>query len=103
MISKNNVLRCLSEADKLCCLRSEFNPVVDNTVYELPDRKSILIGRESFEYPEIIFGCQSVTSLVYRNSKYAFFCDSKPPFCIKKRHSLINYCYRRDDKYKNVF
>ena len=36
--------------------RVEFNPVVDNAIYELPDRKTLVVGRESYDLSELLFG-----------------------------------------------
>lgn len=35
----------------------DFNSVVDNTIYELPDKSTVVVGRESTEIPENLFGC----------------------------------------------
>jgi hypothetical protein len=33
----------------------QFNPVVDSTVFELPDRQQVEISKEIYTIPELIF------------------------------------------------
>ena len=39
----------------VCILKSKFN-FADNTVYELPDKKNLVIGKEGNSIPEMMFG-----------------------------------------------
>lgn len=34
----------------------DFNPIIDNSIYELPDRNNLIIGKEVNELPEMILG-----------------------------------------------
>lgn len=42
---------------QICKLISKFN-FADNTVYELPDKKNLVIGKEGNSIPEMMFGYQ---------------------------------------------
>ena len=45
---------------------------MDNTIYELPDKNNIVIGKEASEIPEKLFGCKEVGLQVCRNKRYDF-------------------------------
>ncbi len=53
----------------------DFNSVVDNTIYELPDKSTIVVGRESSEIPENLFGCSVFEGLPHLIKKS---CDLVP-------------------------
>lgn len=55
-MSRKSVSKLPATANRPSQFISDFNSVVDNTIYELPDRTSIVVGRESTEIPEVMFG-----------------------------------------------
>ena len=54
--SKRCASRSAPRAPTTCRLIREFNPVVDNTIYELPDKTNVVIGKEASDIPELLFG-----------------------------------------------
>ena len=39
--------------------KQEFNPIVDNLIYELPDKRNLVLAKESFSIPDQLFGTES--------------------------------------------
>lgn len=35
----------------------EFNSIVDNLIYELPDKRNLVLAKECFAIPDQLFGC----------------------------------------------
>lgn len=38
--------------------KQEFNPIVDNLIYELPDKRNLVLAKESFAISDELFGTQ---------------------------------------------
>ena len=41
----------------------EFNPIVDNLIYELPDKRNIILGKESFSIADHLFGTKDYAGI----------------------------------------
>jgi actin-related protein len=51
----NDVKAATFKLHKQCSYGMVYNEVIDNSIYELPDKTNIIIGKEAYDLPESLF------------------------------------------------
>lgn len=51
----NNIKAATFKLNKVCSFNMVYNEVIDNSIYELPDKTNIIIGKEAYDLPETLF------------------------------------------------
>lgn len=84
-IIANEILNATFKVHDTCSYNMIYNDVVDNSIYELPDGRNVIVGKEGYDLPESFFSKQS-NGQIYSD-----------PTCLQ---NLILQCIEKIEPYK---